>query len=640
MTPHILTIIPLSKSLPKDHLTYFSTKDVSLGDIVEIPIQKRSYKGLVIKIEDAQKNKANLKDSSFQLKAISKVLGPSPFSEPFFKIVKELRRYHIGTNTQILNSLLPAPLVHNIDTLTTKEKDTPTEKTSMRAEKLVFQSPWNDRVAYYKTHIRESFARGESVRICVPTIALAQKLEQELQRGIKEYCVVFHSKKTQKKIVELFNFCQTTHHPLCIIHTSGFLCVPRTDARTLIVEHESSASYRSQKKPFIDFRLACELYAKETKQKLILADTLLRTETLVRHSQGECVAIGNLHFRIDSPAKHIVVDMRKSEASERIISRSVLQKIVEYYKQGKKIILFALRSSLATTVVCNNCGTTLTYKGFPVSLHEQPENGERFLYSKKYKHTLSADTNCSQCGGWDLIPLGIGTERIESIVKELGSQVHIRRIDQNNNTKTGEIDQALEEFYSHKGGSILITSLSGIPHIHTSVSLCCVISFDTLLNIPQYNMYEQIMHIIMDLSNITEDTLYIQTRHADQKIVSILQNKKLSDFFEYDFTERKHWNYPPFSTIIKMSYEGPRNESSAVEQYILKTFQEYEVFSYHTKSLTESKRITHALLKIPNAQWPLPGQIPGDIEGMQKLYTKLAFLPPNWTIVVNPHTLV
>lgn len=640
MTPQILTVIPLSKSLPKDHLTYFSTKTVSLGDIVEIPIHKRSYKGLVIKIENAQKHKADLKDSSFQLKAISKVLGPSPFSEPFFRIVKELRRYHIGTNTQILNSLLPAPLVQNIETLTISHVQPSTEIHNMRPEKLVFQSPWNDRVAYYKTHIRESFARGESVRICVPTINLAQKLEQELQRGIKEYCIVFHSKKTTKKLVELFNLSQTTHHPICIIHTPSFLCIPRADSRTLIVEHESSASYRSQKKPYIDFRLACELYAKETKQKLILADTLLRTETLVRHSQGECTAIGNLHFRINSPAQHIVIDMRKTEATERIISRSVLQKIIEHYKQGKKIILFALRSSLATTVVCNNCGTTVTYKGFPVSLHHAPHTNERFLYSKQYKHTLSADTNCTECGGWDLIPLGIGTEKIEEIIKELGPQVHMRRIDQNTNTKTGEIEKTLEEFYNHDGGAILITSLVGIPHIHTSVSLCCVISFDTLLNIPQYNMYEQVMHIIMDLSNITEDTLYIQTRHADQKIVSILQNKKLSDFFEYDFTERKHWNYPPFSTIIKMSYEGPRNESAAVEQYILKTFQEYEVFSYHTKSLSESKRITHALLKIPNTQWPLPGHTPGDIEGMQKLYTKLAFLPPTWTIIVNPHTLV
>lgn len=640
MTPQILTIIPLSKSLPKDHLTYFSTKEVSLGDIVEIPIQKRTYKGLVIKIDDAQKNKADLKDSSFQLKAVSKVLGPSPFSEAFFKIIKELRRYHIGTNTQILNTLLPSSLVRDANTLSIQTTHNSSEKTNVRSEKLVLQSPWNDRIAYYKTHIREAFARGESVRICVPTITLANKLEQELQRGIKEYCIVFHSKKTNKKIRELFDLCQTNSHPLCIIHTPSFLCVPRHDAKTLIVEQESSSSYRSQKKPYLDFRLACELYVKETKQKLILADTLLRTETLVRQNQGEFNIIGNLHFRIDSSAKHTVVDMRKSEGSERIISSVVLQEIVQHYKQGKKIILFALRSNLASTVVCNNCGTTLTYKGFPVSLHEDPQTQERYLFCKKHNHKLSADTNCSQCGGWDLIPLGIGTERIEAIVKELGKQVHIRRIDQNTNTKTQEIEKVLEDFYSHSGGSILITSLAGLSHIHTPVSLCCVVSFDTLLNIPQYNMYEQIMHIIMDLSNLTQDKLFIQTRYPDQKILSILQNKKLSDFFEYDFNERKAWNYPPFSTIIKISYEGPRNESASVEQYISKTFGEYELFSYHTKSLSESRRITNAIIKISNTIWPLPGQTPGNLEGMQKLYAKLAFLPPSWNITVNPHTLI
>lgn len=639
MKAQILTVIPLSRSLPQDHLSYFSTKQVSLGDIVTIPIRKRTYKGIVIHIADAQKQKANLKDSKYGLRAIEEVLGPSPFAKEFFRTGKAMQEYFLGSLSQIMTDLIPSHFIENSQNLS-QEKKSEKKPSNIRQEHGVLQNSFIERIAFYKGYIREAFARGESVRICVPTIEHANILGEELARGIKDFCFVFHSKKSKKKLIDQFNQCIESEHPLCLIHTPRFLCVPRSDSQTIVIEYESSPHYRSMKKPFIDGRILAEYFAKASGQKVIYADTLLRTETLTRNKHGELDTINKLLFRIDSEAHHKVIDMRASDTSDTLISNTVLQEIINNYREGKKIVMFSLRPSLATTTVCGDCGTTLMHEGVPLTLHKNPETGERYFKSKKHKEVFDAKTVCENCGSWNLVPLGVGTERIEEYLQETGQNFSITRVDQNNNHTPKQAKEAIEKFYNSEQGEILVTSLVGVPHLHKQVDFSCIVSLDTLFSIPQFNMYERIMHIVMDLSLATKEKLYIQTRHADQNIVSILQNKRLKDFFEYDYEERKAWEYPPFSTIIKLTYEGPRDEASAVKRYLEKQFGEHELHIYHSRGKRQTEVTTHAILKIPNKLWPLPNPKQTASEATQKLQNQLKIFPSSWTIVVNPHNLL
>jgi primosomal protein N' (replication factor Y) len=639
MDVNVVTVIPLSRSLPKDHLTYFSTKKVALGDVVEIPIRKQVHKALVVNIENVKKQKALLKDASFELRAIKKVLGPSPFSSFFLTTLHRTNAYFLGNEIQLFSSSIPQTILDNLEEINIREKEEETQPAFTR-ERLLFQQPHKERVSFYKTYIRESFARGESVRFCVPTISDANHLYEELSKGIGEYCFVFHSKKTPKKVIEDWNKVQTTEHPVCLIHTPQFLCIPRHDSQTSILEHESSPHYQSNKKPFIDGRILFETHARISNSKLILGDTLLRTETLARHKEGEFGLVNNLYFRIDSSADHTIIDMRKETKDHAVLSQYVVSEIEKALSMEKKVLLFSLRAGLATTTVCNDCGTTLTHEGSPLTLMTDKKTGERFFKSKKHNEIFRTNIVCQNCGGWNLNPLGVGTEKIEELVQQYFGKTPYFRIDQNENHTPKKIETLLKEFYNTKGPAILITSPLGIPHLSQPVDVSCIVSLDTLFNIPQFNMYEKIMHIIMDLSIKTHESLLVQTRYADQKIVSIVQNKKLLDFFEYDYEERKHWEYPPFSTIIKMSYEGPLRDVPTLERYLKTNFTEYELYVYHSPGRKDDTKQTHAVIKIKSSLWPLPWKQSEDPEKTKILEQKLLQFPPSWTILVNPHNLL
>ncbi len=638
MNVRIVTVIPLSKSLPKDSLEYFSSKEISLGDIVEIPIRKQTHKAIVTEIKDVKNQKALLKDASFQLKAIKKVVSPSPFDDLFLKTLQGLARYYIGTTSQFFSESISQIILDNLKKISLPKltKDT----VDFRKEKLILQQPWTERVAFYKTLVRESFAKGESVRFVAPTIQDVNILFENLAKGIQDYCFIFHSKQTAKQIIDNWNKVTENNHPVCIIHTPQFLCIPRQDTGVVILEKENSHHYQSNRKPYIDGRVLTELFTRVSNTKYIMSDTLLRTETLIRHQNQELGAVNNLFFRIDSPAEHRVVDMRKENKSHTFVSKEVLSSVLESYAQGKKVLLFALRPGLATTTVCNDCGTTQTYKGSPLTLHINPTTGERFFKSKKYNEEFRTNVVCSNCSGWNLKALGIGTETIEELFKQKQENLKLFRIDQNHNYTPKQIKEIVSLFEETIQGAILITSQLGIPYLTKEVDVSCIVSLDSLFNIPQFNMYEKITHIIMDISTKTKEVCFIQTRFADQKITSILQSKKLFDFFEYDMEERKFWEYPPFSTIIKMSYEGSQKELTSIEKYIKKLFHEYEYYTYHTRGKTDSKRLTNVIIKVPEYDWPLPWITNKNQQKTDILRQKLEHFPPSWSIAINPQNIL
>lgn len=638
MNVRIVTVIPLSASLPKDYLDYFSTKEISIGDIVEIPIRKQTHKALVVDINEAKNQKAELKDAGFSLKAIKKNLGPAPFNPKFLLSIQKLQEYYIGTKSQIFSDLIPQVILENIEKLTKPKDDE--HRPGFSQEKLIFQQPLQERISYYKTLIRESFAKNESIRIVAPTIQDIKILENDLSKGISERVFVLHSKKTKKQIIEHWNTIQSTEHPICIIHTPSYFCIPRHDISVVILEKENSPHYQSNKRPHIDGRIFVELISRLQNKKLIVSDTLLRTETLVRQQRQDFGILGNLFFRIDSEAEHIIVDMKNSPKDQAILSKEVLDEIRSYSASNKKVLLFALRSGLSSTTVCNDCGTTQTYKGSPLSLLTDPKTGNRILKSKKYNEEFRSNVVCGNCESWNLASVGIGTEKVEEILQEEIPNTPVTRIDQNINNTPKKIQETLDSFFSQEGKGILITSQISLPYLaDRKVSMACIVSFDSLFNIPQFNMYEKIIHIIMQLSSVSEQKLFIQTRYSDQKISSVLQSKKLLEFFEYDVQERQYWEYPPFSNIVKMSYEGPKKETKLIEKYIEDNFKNFEFYIYHTPTKSDKVSETHVVLKTKLEDIPFPWDKKPKAENALKLREKLNFFPPSWVISINPQNM-
>ena len=65
----IIDVIPIAKGIPQEKLSYFTSKDVSVGALVSVPVIKKNIPAIVSAVSDAKESKISLKDSSFTMEA-------------------------------------------------------------------------------------------------------------------------------------------------------------------------------------------------------------------------------------------------------------------------------------------------------------------------------------------------------------------------------------------------------------------------------------------------------------------------------------------------------------------------------------------------------------------------------------------
>jgi primosomal protein N' len=301
----IVEVIPIKKGLPQETLTYFSVESVTDGAIVSIPIRSRLVDAVVIGSKDAREEKSAIKSGSFSLKKISKIKTETSIPYYIFETATLVSRYYRRTRGEILNLVVPDYSLNGAFAKKTQFVKAEIEK--IQPERLIFQAPLEDRLSFYKTCIRESFARKESVTIICPTISDCELFSESLSRGITDFVVTLHSEIPKKKCSEIINKITSEKHPFVLIVTPSFASLMRDDMKTMIIEHENSSAYSTPTMPSFDFRVIIEILAKTSGRKLIMGDSLLRVETLGRYETKELGSVAPVTFRALAPIEISVI---------------------------------------------------------------------------------------------------------------------------------------------------------------------------------------------------------------------------------------------------------------------------------------------------------------------------------------------
>ena len=122
----------------------------------------------------------------------------------------------------------------------------------------------------------------------------------------------------------------------------------------------------------------------------------------------------------------------------------------------------------------------------------------------------------------------------------------------------------------------------------------------------------------------------VQTRKSDEKVFEYGLKGNMSDFYKNVIEERKKFNYPPFTTLIKITLEGKKDvivkEMESVQD-ILDPF-EIEIFPAFTHTV-RGNYVLHGLIRVPHNKWP-----------NDDLIGKIKTLSPAIIIKVDPDSLL
>src|SRR3989344_1679391 len=643
----IVNIIPLAKGPLRGNLTYFTAKNIENGDLVSITLRNKKMLGLVVSAENVSDTKMNIKDMTFNLKKIIEVKENSIFLKEYLESALVMSRYFASSKNDAIASLIPKLFREEYDKIA-KFKNSEARlnvlgfaSLKQKTEKLLLQEPFEDRVSIYKTLIRENFALKKSVFIVLPTENDIKNFEEHLSKGIKEFTFAVYGGLSVKKIIKKFEEITTTPHSILILATAPFLCIPRGDIGVIILERESSNSYKMIARPHFDLRIFTELFASKINAKFISSDTLLRFETVAKQETEHHIPMHPLSFRINFGGKIEVQKRVEKKLPFKIFSTETLKEIENALAQKKKVFIFALRKGLATQTICRDCGEVVSCKKCraPLVLYNLGEDKNRTLVCNKCREEKDGVATCDNCQSWNLAPLGIGTDTVYEEIKKIFPKNKISKLDKESakNKKTAE--KIIKEFDSNSG-SILVGTEMALFYLKNKVALSVIASFDSLWSIPNFKMSERILQLVTSITSITENKLILQTKNDQDPAILAIESGNLLPFVREELEDRKKLGYPPYKRFIKIKHLGNKIETLKAKQLLAEILKDYKplIFSGFIAQI-KGKYVTNALIKLETKDWSLP-ELSSNSSIDENLLAKLLSLPHSFEIFVDPEDLL
>ena len=626
----LVTVTPLAQITAKEELSYFTDKKIKVGSIVSVDIRNKEVPALVLKKEPVKEVKSRIKTSSYGFKKINSVLVDHFYSENLIEAAKETSKFYSAPMGGILKAVTPRSILES--PIKTK-KDKKPKGSEMKPETSVLQVSRDERVLFYKQHIRGVLARGKSVFICTPTKKDAEFLSKNLKKGIEHATFTFHGSMSDKDTVKHWR-SSLKKDPKLVISTGLFLSLFNNSFESLILERESSDSYYSAKRPFFDMTFLARNLAKKTGAKFIAADTVLSVKTYKGYKEGHLTEAAPIQKKYRKGSQVSIVDMTMVSEKENPFMPFLCSLSLKKISTGlvKRSFVYTARRGLSPTTTCKDCGFTFSCSkcSAPLVLHQK--NEKRLFICHACANSEIPKDLCLKCGSWRLVQLGVGSENIAEILQKAFPERNVIRMD-SDSASSATKEEKLWQTFKKDSRSILVgtdMALNAIRSDNIEIGNVVVASIDSLLTYPNYSAGERVFRTLTELSLIAQENTVIQTRVSGQRLLTHIKNKENMGFFEDELEIRKKLLYPPFSIPITVTFSAKGFKIKEKKEYLKEKFRFFE--PRFIPSISERKRglsTKKMLVRVPVNVWP-----------NRKLMDDLKSLSPEYKVAVDPPTII
>lgn len=276
------------------------------------------------------------------------------------------------------------------------------------------------------------------------------------------------------------------------------------------------------------------------------------------------------------------------------ISSTLVKSIEETLNLWEKIILYLNKRWEYSCLVCkdcqklykcNNCDNSL-------SVHKHPPK----LACHLCWHSENIPAKCNNCNSLNLEKVWIGTQQIESSLKNhIDKSVKIFRFDTDSIKNKTDKKVALDNL--READIIIWTKMITTWFDFEKVWLIGVILLEQELQIPKYNteekVYSNIKQLLWRWNRLWKKTeIILQSFIPENDIIKSIALDNYKDFFLKTLEERKLFSYPPFTEMVTIEYRDKSKDKAL--NFITKIFNKLEI----TKE-TEKKEVSIELIKTP-----------------------------------------
>jgi primosomal protein N' (replication factor Y) len=422
----------------------------------------------------------------------------------------------------------------------------------------------------YLRAVGEVLERGGSVLVLCPEIGLTPQLLERFERRFAASIAALHSGLTDTERARAWHQAATGQARI-VIGTRSAVFTPIPGLQLIIVDEEHDSSYKQQEGGFrYSARDLALLRGQQQKVPVVLGSATPSLETL------QNVALGRLqHLLLPEragsavPPRLALIDMR-AHAVHKGIASPVLQAMQRHLEAGTQVLLYLNRRGYAPTLLCQSCGWIAPCRSCDARMTVHLRSGRLAC------HHCGADEKlperCPRCG-YEVHPLGHGTERVEETLTAQFPQYAIERFDRDALRQQQQLTGAIDRVHSGSARILVGTQMLTKGHHFPDVTLVVVLNADQSLFSTDFRAAERLAQTIVQVAGRAgraehPGEVLIQSQYPEHPLLHTLLNEGYAGFATSALAERRAASWPPFSrlALLRASDTSPEGASQFLEQ--------------------------------------------------------------------------
>ncbi len=396
----------------------------------------------------------------------------------------------------------------------------------------------------------------------MPEINLTPQLEARLRaRFPAAELVTLHSGLNEGERLHSWLAAQSGAAGI-VLGTRLAVFTPLPQLGLIIVDEEHDASFKQMDGLRYSARDLALMRAKQRAVPIVLGSATPALETFHKALSGGYRLL-TLTQRVNAmPPAIECIDTRRESLLDGL-SQTLLKAVRETTKRGEQSLLFINRRGYAPVLICQSCGWTSGCHRCSAKL--VLHLGDQRLRCHHCGHQERIPSACPQCGNQDLVPLGQGTQRIESALARLFPAARILRIDRDSTRRKHAWSEMRRQIHEQQVDILVGTQILAKGHDFPQLNLVGVINADSSLYSTDFRAAERLFARLTQVAGragrgASRGRVLIQTEFPTHPLYQALRRHDYPAYAKELLAERRQAGFPPFVHQAVLRAEAPRLE--------------------------------------------------------------------------------
>ncbi|CAE6717174.1 primosomal protein N' [Candidatus Nitrotoga fabula] len=392
--------------------------------------------------------------------------------------------------------------------------------------------------------------RNGQVLLLVPEINLTPQLESYFRvrlPGVE--LVTLHSGLSEGERLQNWLRAQSGQARI-ILGTRLAVFAPAPKLALLIVDEEQDASFKQQDGLRYSARDVAVFRASQCGVPVVLGSATPSLESYYNAQTGRYRMLRLTRRAVAQAQLPIIhcIDTGKT-VFRHGLSEPLLDAVAERLQRREQSLIFINRRGYAPVLMCGACGwlSGCSSCAGKLVLHLK----DRRLRCHHCGYHERVPQACPSCGNADLLPVGIGTQRVESALQDHFPDARILRVDRDSTRNKGTWQAIRQQIHQDAVDILVGTQMLAKGHDFPNLTLVGVLSPDSALYSSDFRASEKLFAQLSQVAGRAGRSgkpgeVLLQTAFPDHLLFSALRDHDYDAWAKNLLVERQYAGFPPF----------------------------------------------------------------------------------------------